>query len=124
LRLRRALGADDDAATAEIGWTLERLGHFGRGATLTDLQRSFQTAADRGAALRYVRDLSARRYAGDAKRALRARDRAALRAALARPGGLRARLRALALMPPGLMRAAGKPHRGSAKSSRRAARTG
>ena len=107
LRLRRALTRDPAAATAEIHWTLSRLGRDAPGLTLAELgaQLDRESRPRTPAARRYLDQLADLRYREPAQpQPLSARDRAALRWALARASGLRARVLALVLMPPLLMR--------------------
>jgi transglutaminase-like putative cysteine protease len=102
-RLRRALEGEAHGATAELDRALAELGGGGRGATLAQLERRLAHGRRR-AASDYVGSLRELRYEAAPSRRPDAAGRAALRRALAAGGGPRGWARALAALPPGMVR--------------------
>ena len=100
IRARRVRRAADDPDLRELVWALERLGQpVAPGTTLLGLERRLGELAGPAAA-RHVRMLRERRFAPPGARSERGLDRRALRRALTRGRGPRARLRALIALPP------------------------
>ena len=101
-RRRRLVGGElVEAQLEELRRALQRLGwRLPREVTLLALERRFRTAERTGVSA-YVAGLREHRYGVGAPPAPGPRERRALRRALARGGGVRARMRGLIAIPPG-----------------------